>query len=119
MNGLTFRQDNRSLLWRSPLFLNDTHHITARYVASIDDENAGSLSPISNEGVADMRLRRRFKQSASLKDRLEIFAAEARDQASHLPAGIERHTLLAKARQADTAAHIDDWVNSPGLQPPK
>jgi hypothetical protein len=26
--------------------------------------------------------------------------------------------LVRKADQADTAAHLDDWVNSPGLQPP-
>jgi hypothetical protein len=27
--------------------------------------------------------------------------------------------LLRRARQADTAAHLDEWANSPGLQPPK
>jgi hypothetical protein len=27
--------------------------------------------------------------------------------------------LLKKARQADTAAHVDDWANSRGLRPPK
>jgi hypothetical protein len=26
--------------------------------------------------------------------------------------------LLKKVSQADTAAHLDDWANSPGLQPP-
>jgi hypothetical protein len=26
---------------------------------------------------------------------------------------------LRKARQAETAAHINDWLTSPGLQPPK
>ena len=26
---------------------------------------------------------------------------------------------LKKARQADTAAHLDEWANSPGLMPPK
>jgi hypothetical protein len=36
-----------------------------------------------------------------------------------LPFGIERQDLLRKAGQVDTAAHIDDWLNSPGLQPPK
>jgi hypothetical protein len=29
-----------------------------------------------------------------------------------------REALLRKARQAETAAHIDDWLRSPGLQPP-
>jgi hypothetical protein len=30
-----------------------------------------------------------------------------------------RHDLERKARQAETAAHIDEWLKSPGLQPPK
>jgi hypothetical protein len=63
--------------------------------------------------------RRRFKQSTSLKERLASFAKEIRDKASRLPPGTERDTLLKKASQADTAAHLDEWANSPGLQPPK
>ena len=62
--------------------------------------------------------RRHLKQTTSLKDRLEAFAAEAREKAKSV-AGVERDELLKKARRADTAAHIDDWANSPGLQPPK
>jgi hypothetical protein len=65
-----------------------------------------------------MLKRRRFKQIETLNDRLVAFAKEAREKAMVL-SGRERHTLLRKARQADTAAHIDEWVNSPGLQPPK
>jgi hypothetical protein len=38
--------------------------------------------------------------------------------AEHAP-GAERDDMLRKARQAETAAHLDEWVNSPGLQPPK
>ena len=26
---------------------------------------------------------------------------------------------LRRARQADTASHLDEWINSAGLQPPK
>jgi hypothetical protein len=63
--------------------------------------------------------RRRFKQSISFQDRLATFAQEARDGAAKLPPGIERDDMLRKARQADTAAHLEDWVNSSGLQPPK
>lgn len=66
-----------------------------------------------------MQRRRRFKQTLSLKDRLASFAKEALEKASHLPSGPERDQMLKKARQADTAAHIDEWANSPGLQPPK
>jgi hypothetical protein len=62
--------------------------------------------------------RRRFKQTTSLKDRLASFAKEARSHASLLPPSKEKDDLLKSASGADTAAHIDEWINSPGLQPP-
>jgi hypothetical protein len=66
-----------------------------------------------------MTIRVRFKQCLSLQDRLSAWADQVREQASTLPAGPERDRLLKKARQADTAAHLDEWASSPGLQPPK
>ena len=65
-----------------------------------------------------MAKRRRPTQEQSFKDRLVAFAEEARKKAK-LAAGNERDALLRKARQADTAAHLDDWVSSSGLQPPE
>lgn len=65
-----------------------------------------------------MLKRRRFRHTTSLKDRLTAFAEQARARAKSVM-GPEREELLKKARRADTAAHIDDWANSPGLQPPK
>jgi hypothetical protein len=65
-----------------------------------------------------MLIRRRFKQTTSLKDRLTAFAEEARARARSVN-GPERDELLKKARRADTAAHINDWANSAELQPPK
>jgi hypothetical protein len=47
------------------------------------------------------------------------FPRRLRDEAERLPHGLERETLLRKARQADIAASIDTWVASPGLQPPR
>ena len=63
--------------------------------------------------------RRRFKQTKSLKDRLVEEATSCRAQARLLPPGKVRDALIRKARQADTAAHMDKWLESPGLQPPK
>jgi hypothetical protein len=63
--------------------------------------------------------RRRYKQSEAFKDRLASFAKDARERASKLKPGIAQDDLLRKARQADTASHIDEWCNSSGLQPPK
>jgi hypothetical protein len=66
-----------------------------------------------------MTKRRRFKQIESFKDRLAAFAKDARNRAAKLGPSFEKDELLAKARQADVAVHLDDWANSPGLQPPK
>jgi len=66
-----------------------------------------------------MELRRHSKQTEPLKERLASFAKAVRDKADHMSSCRERDELLRKARQADTAAHLDDWANSPGLQPPK
>ena len=63
--------------------------------------------------------RLRLKQNLTLKERLSAFAIQVRQKAAELPAGIERDDLLRRARQADTASHLDEWVNSSGLQPPK
>jgi hypothetical protein len=63
--------------------------------------------------------RRRAKQVKSFKDRLVDWAKGLIAQADMLPPGGERDALLARASQADTAAQIDDWANSSGLQPPK
>ena len=63
--------------------------------------------------------RRRFKHILSFPDRLAHEAERLRAEAEKLPPGIEQEALLKKARQADTAAHIEAWLKSPGLQPPK
>jgi hypothetical protein len=62
--------------------------------------------------------RRRFKQVTTLQDRIIEWANEVRAQAAQLPPGRNRDELK-KVRQAETAMHLDDWANSPGLQPPK
>ena len=66
-----------------------------------------------------MEERLRAKQQPPLKDRLAAFAEEVRGKASQLQPGPEREDLLKKARQADIAAHLDEWANSPGLRPPE
>jgi hypothetical protein len=66
-----------------------------------------------------MKTRRRIRQVTSLKERLTIWAESVRAEAARLTPGPQREALLQRASQADTAAHIDDWVNSTGLQPPR
>jgi hypothetical protein len=57
-------------------------------------------------------------QDKSFRERLSAFAEDERKKASALPPGPEKETALRKIRQANTAAHLDDWANSPGLKPP-
>ena len=39
-------------------------------------------------------------------------------QVAKLPHGPQKDGLLQKNSQLDTAAHINEWLTSPGLQPP-
>lgn len=66
-----------------------------------------------------MQRRRRFEQTRTLRDRLISYARQARAYAAALPPCPRKEDLLRKARQADTAAHLDEWLSSPGLQPPR
>jgi hypothetical protein len=66
-----------------------------------------------------MILRRRFKQTKSLKERLLEEAHQLREEAKLLPYGPLRDAVLKKARQTEAAVHMDDWLKSPGLCPPK
>jgi hypothetical protein len=60
----------------------------------------------------------RFKQDKALGERLIKEARLAREKASQLPQGKEREDLLKKAGEADAAAHLEEWLNSPGLKAP-
>jgi hypothetical protein len=62
--------------------------------------------------------RRRFDHSSAFPEKLTAWANQVRAQAANLPPGREPDMLLRRARQADTAAHLAEWVNSPGLRPP-
>jgi hypothetical protein len=63
--------------------------------------------------------RRRLKQLKSLEERLTEDAKRLREEAKLLPPGAVRDATLRKARQAETGAHVSEWLRSPGLQAPK
>jgi len=63
--------------------------------------------------------RRHFKNSKSLPDRLAQEAQRLKEKAKTAPHGKERDDLIRKARQTETAVHMDQWLSSPGLQAPK
>jgi hypothetical protein len=79
---------NSAVLRNSPVF-EALIIITARPVAIIGDENAGCAPADSRKGSCGMWKRRRFTQTATLKDRLISFAKEAREKALD-PAGRAR-----------------------------
>jgi hypothetical protein len=63
--------------------------------------------------------RPRIKQTKSLKERLLEGAKQLREEARLLAPGVVRDAALRKARHMESAAQIEGWLNSPGLQPPK
>lgn len=62
---------------------------------------------------------RRFEKTITLEERLRVQAKADREQANALPPCREREELLLKARRAETTSHLAEWLNSPGLQPPR
>jgi hypothetical protein len=66
-----------------------------------------------------MLKRRRFKQTLSLSARLVQDVEHLKAQLAMTPPGPERDHLVKRIRQNETAAHIDQWLTSPGLQPPQ
>jgi hypothetical protein len=64
--------------------------------------------------------RRRFKQrTKTFEEHLAEEADRFREAARQAPQGMARELLLRRARQAETASHLSDWLRSPGLQSPK
>ena len=64
------------------------------------------------------RGRSRHRQELPLKVRLAQAARASREAAQTTRSQDEREALLRAARQYETAAHLDEWLSSPGLQPP-
>jgi hypothetical protein len=64
--------------------------------------------------------RRRVKHTATFEERLAQEAIKFKEAAEKQPLGsLARELLLRRARQAETAAHINDWLRSAELQRPK
>ena len=63
--------------------------------------------------------RRRFKQSTTFRYRVEAFANDMREQAQETRGPDAKERLLRRARKADTAIDVDEWISGnkqrPGL----
>jgi hypothetical protein len=67
-----------------------------------------------------MKERRRIKHKMTFEERLAEEARRFKEAAEReLPGSLARDLLLKRARQAETASHMNEWLTSPGLQPPK
>jgi hypothetical protein len=53
-----------------------------------------------------------------LDKRLTEEAARLRKKAPRTPPGAERDKLIRRARLAETASHMREWLSSPGLKAP-
>ena len=63
--------------------------------------------------------RRRIKHEKTFQERLAEEAQRFREAAQKLPPGSHaQELLLRRARQAETASHMNEWLTSQGLQPP-
>ena len=55
----------------------------------------------------------------TFEQRLAQEALRIQEQVKSLPQGKERELLVRKARQLETASHVNEWILSPGLKPPR
>jgi hypothetical protein len=63
--------------------------------------------------------RKRVNHTATFEERLAQEAIKFKAAAEKQPPGsMARELLLRRARQAEAAAHINEWLRSPGLRPP-
>ena len=78
-----------------------------------------ALPPPLKEWSSAMAKRRQFKHTSSLEERLAKDTKQLREQIKILPLGASRDHLLGRIRQNEIAAHMAEWLRSPGLQSPK
>jgi hypothetical protein len=64
--------------------------------------------------------RKRVKHLTTFEERLAEEARRFKEAAEEQPPGSKaRELLLRRARQAETASHMSNWLSSRGLAPPR
>jgi len=64
-------------------------------------------------------MQRRRSLPHTFEEKIAVEKAKLEAQIAQLKPGPQKDALLRKIRQLDTAAHISEWLSSPGLQPPE
>ena len=63
--------------------------------------------------------RRRLQQTRTLEERLIENIAQLRDQAKNMKPGVALDQVMRRIRENETAVHIREWLESPGLRAPR
>ena len=64
-------------------------------------------------------MQRRRSTPHTFEDNIAAERAKLEAELAKLKPGLQMVVLRKKIRQLDTAAHMSEWLSSPGLQPPK
>ena len=64
-------------------------------------------------------MQRRRSVPHTFEENIAAEKAKLEAQVAKLKHGPQRDALVRKIRQLDTAAHMSEWLSSPGLQPPE
>jgi hypothetical protein len=64
-------------------------------------------------------MQRRRSVSHTFEANIAAEKAKLEAQLAKLNPGPQMDAVLKKIRQLDTAAHMSEWLSSPGLQPPE
>jgi hypothetical protein len=64
-------------------------------------------------------MQRRRSISRTFEKNIAAEKAKLEAQVAKLEPGPQKDALLRKIRQLDIAAHMSEWLSSPGLQPPE
>ena len=64
-------------------------------------------------------MQRRRSTAHTFEDRIAAEKARLEAQVARLRDSSKKDLLLEKIRQLETASHINEWLSSPGLQPPR
>jgi hypothetical protein len=64
-------------------------------------------------------MQRRRSIPHTFEENIAAEKAKLEAQVAKLKPGPQKDALLRKIRQLDTAAHMSEWLSSPGLQPPE
>ena len=64
-------------------------------------------------------MQRRRSIPHTFEENIAAEKAKLEAQVAELKPGPQMDALLRKIRQLDTAAHMSEWLTSPGLKPPE